>query len=91
MTKKELTLLRVTGLNAATKLKFMAAVKSKDLTEWGICNGILQTVYLLSPNEYTNIHDFITSHFHAKYTIHNGDFYKIKDALQEDYFKQYDV
>lgn len=35
MTKKELTMLRVTGLNAATKLKFMAAVKSKDLTEWG--------------------------------------------------------
>lgn len=89
MTKKELTLLRVTGLNAAVNLKYQNAIGKNDLIAQGEYYGILRTVYLLSPNEYVQINEFVTSHFPSKYIIHNGDFFKIKDALQEDYFRQY--
>lgn len=92
MTKKELTLLRVTGLNAAIFLKWQETLeKENDLVELGERYGILRTVYLLSPTEYTRICAFIDKHFPTKYRIYDGDYYKMADALQEDYFKQYDV
>ena len=90
MTKKELTLLRVTGLNAALYLKWQATLEKEDnLLESGERYGILRTVYLLSPTEYTRICAFVDKHFPVKYRIYGDDYYEIADSLQEDYFKQY--
>lgn len=90
MTKKELTLLRVTGLNAALYLKWQATLEKEDnLIELGERYGILRTIYLLSPTEYTRIYAFVDKHFPTKYRIYADDYYKIADSLQEDYFRQY--
>lgn len=93
MTKKELTLLRVAGIRAETTCKYYQQQESIDECERRevlMCRGELNLIYLLNPNEYVRIKEFVKKHFPVKYALYGNVYYSILSDLQEGYFKEYD-
>lgn len=93
MTKKELKMLRIVGLDAAVTSEYYAKESTLCLAEKienERCIGVMRAIYYISPNEYDRITSFIREHFPAKHAIYSGNLFKITAALKADYYAQYE-